>query len=1024
MKPQIVFPLLAAGLLALVPLSAQVATSATSLSPSPMNAREAGAIVGRVFNPATGEYVRNAEVRIDNAGIVSSEAGGEFRISPVAPGTHTLVVSYTGYHAASVTVEVAPGATVTQDINLASAGPGSGDPGAPIKLATFSVSSQREGNAKAIMEQRRSMNITNSVSSDLFGNNAEGNLGEFLKYLPGVDTAGSFGEIRNVGLRGLGSEYTSVTLDGMSLASADPTAQSATNSRAFTFENASLSSIESIEISKTVSADVDASAPAGTINLKTKRAFDRAGRRISWQLNAAGHSEEFNLHSSMGPDERSRRKFRPGGIFEYSDVFLNKRLGVVLNISESNLYQEASITTNTYDTTGGAAPLVTQIIINHSPRFNERFSTTLTSDFKATERLVLSLGVIYNYSELWTPQRQAVFLAGNTAASQRTNILAGTTGGDPLVSFATGGPVTAATSALARGSPANVDKKATTFSLFPKFEYKWGDLMVEGKFALSKAYTWYDPMASQTSARNLNNPAIFLNYSAKRSSADSFDWTITQLAGRSGLDLSEGYNTSPAVLVNDLRSGRNNVYTGDVSATVKTNFLLPIVWKAGLKSSYQLYTFGNLMAAYQYNYTPAGGAVASWNSFKSPYALDLAQSGAKIVSLSGGGIFMPDLLSIGRLYAEHPGDFTYTLPVSSYISSYVTSPRRYEETVDAAFLMGTATVGRAMFRAGLRWEGTEGDATDFGQRTTQELVAAGYTVDASGNASTIPGVDYQYFSLPKIHRKSSYDNLFPSGSFKYALTPNLNFQLGYSNTIRRPAFKDVSGVLQVNDTTRIVTAPNLKLQPETSDNFAARLAYYFEPVGILAVNVYENNVKNLQLTNDLTPQQFGYAGPEDLTGYTFRVTSNVPGNTKIRGMEIEYSQSLSFLPGPLQGLGVRLSYTRNYAETVMPGLVPNKVSAGVDYSYRRFSANVNFLWDDNRWSNVEQTLYVRHRSTVDIGASYRLTSRTSAFLTARNLTDTPLINLQTFPDHPEIAAAGRVREIYGTTWTFGIKGTF
>jgi hypothetical protein len=49
------------------------------------------------------------------------------------------------------------------------------------------VSSEREGNAKAVMDQRRNMDITTSVSSDIFGDVTDGNVGEFLKYLPGVD---------------------------------------------------------------------------------------------------------------------------------------------------------------------------------------------------------------------------------------------------------------------------------------------------------------------------------------------------------------------------------------------------------------------------------------------------------------------------------------------------------------------------------------------------------------------------------------------------------------------------------------------------------------------------------------------------------------------------------------------------------------------------------------------------------------------------------------------------------------------
>jgi hypothetical protein len=57
----------------------------------------------------------------------------------------------------------------------------------PLRLAAYTVSGEREGNAKAIMEQRNSMNITNSVASETFGDVSEGNIGEFLKHLPGVE---------------------------------------------------------------------------------------------------------------------------------------------------------------------------------------------------------------------------------------------------------------------------------------------------------------------------------------------------------------------------------------------------------------------------------------------------------------------------------------------------------------------------------------------------------------------------------------------------------------------------------------------------------------------------------------------------------------------------------------------------------------------------------------------------------------------------------------------------------------------
>jgi len=60
---------------------------------------------------------------------------------------------------------------------------------------------------------------------------------------------------------------------------------------------------------------------------------------------------------------------------------------------------------------------------------------------------------------------------------------------------------------------------------------------------------------------------------------------------------------------------------------------------------------------------------------------------------------------------------------------------------------------------------TATDALQFDPRTPVELAAAGFP-EANGRATTIPGLQYQYFSKPKVHLTSRYDNLFPSASVK------------------------------------------------------------------------------------------------------------------------------------------------------------------------------------------------------------------------------------------------------------------
>ena len=292
----------------------------------------------------------------------------------------------------------------------------------------------------------------------------------------------------------------------------------------------------------------------------------------------------------------------------------------------------------------------------------------------------------------------------------------------------------------------------------------------------------------------------------------------------------------------------------------------------------------------------------------------------------------------------------------------------------------------------------------------------------NGRATTIDGLKYQYFSKPKVHREGGYGNWFPSASLKYKINQNFDAQVGFSSTIRRPTFRDVSGVWDINDDAFTVRLPKPALKPETSRNFAARLAYYFEPVGLLAANVYQNNVRGLFIQNNLTAQEFGYNGELDLSNYTFITTTPSANDVTVRGMELEYSQSLSFLPAPFKGLNVRASYTRSYASIRRVNMIPHSVNAGLSYAYRKLNVYTNLNWRDNFPNTVTGNLrFYRHRSNLDVGGGYRLSVRYSVFFSARNLFNEPYLIMEQVGANAPVV---QFTEVNGTNWTFGVKGVW
>jgi outer membrane receptor protein involved in Fe transport len=138
-------------------------------------------------------------------------------------------------------------------------------------------------------------------------------------------------------------------------------------------------------------------------------------------------------------------------------------------------------------------------------------------------------------------------------------------------------------------------------------------------------------------------------------------------------------------------------------------------------------------------------------------------------------------------------------------------------------------------------------------------------------------------------------------------------------------------------------------------------------------------------------------------------------------MELEYSQSLSFLPSPFNGFNVRASYTRNQAEIILPQLAPHSVKAGLSYRWRGFNAYANLSWHDSYPTNATYTTYRRHRSVTDAGASYRFSPRLELFLSLRNVFDAPLLNMQKMGANPAVVTS---YQSMGTVINLGLRGTF
>ncbi len=965
-----------------------------------------GRVAGRIFNPATQEYVRNAEITVEGTDLTTfSSDDGTYVLSGVPAGEVSVSVNYTGYERATVRLTVPSGATATHDFELKGATfvPGT-RPKTPagddvIKLEKFVVSNEREGNAKAIMEQRAALNMKSVVSSDNFGDVTGGNIGEFVKYLPGVVIDYVDADARAVRLGGLDPKYAAVSVDGMRMASAS-SATFGGSTRQFEFEQSSITSIESIEINKTLTASMDADAPAGTMNMRSRNAFDRKGREITFTTTLTASEYEMNFRRTPGPGDGEHRKIRPGFVFTYADS-LRQRFGIALSLSHNSLYNEQAGLTQTIDTAApGRGPVINNLTFRDNPKITTRAAVGLNLDYKIRPGLIVSLRTAGSHFDDEINARQVIFRA-NTAQIDPSSTLTS------LLALPTANANTRLETNIGHSHKWN-----DTITYTPKLEFRSNDLTLTAGGGYSRSRTHYEDRRSGYLTGAINR-VTRTSWAATRSDSQSTDWQIRRVSGPEWSDFANWnrVDANPNNIGTAERSGQSQVWQGYFDAKQTFNVGLPITVQAGIKSrltAYDLYKTGSLTWTYvgpaRNQLDPSTVMTAHTARVYDP------RQGDNVPSLH---LPIPNTTAMFDLFKQHPEYFT-----ENAFTNFVTlntSPRAVKEQVDAGYVEFNTRWRRLRLNIGVRQERTRTVGRIYDIIPNAVVRAAGYT------PNTIPYVTYQYRNFQRSNRYGGYENTFFSGGAKYSLTKNLVLQLAANQSIGRPDYNNLAGAIAVDETNFIVRMPNPDLKPETSDKYYAGIQYQIEPAGTFSVSGYSLNVENMGTNNtQITPEAAGYADDPEYSGYTFQRPTNLTGIRKIKGVELEYSQQLVFLPGFARGFSAFGSLTRVIPDLPLVNVVSKAVNGGVRFSNHKFNLQLRTTWAAARITSIAatQTQWQYERIMFDLSGGFRLSPRYEVTVSGRNILNAPI---RGYVNEPGLL---RTNFYYGAVWTLGIRGRF
>ncbi len=266
-----------------------------------------------------------------------------------------------------------------------------------------------------------------------------------------------------------------------------------------------------------------------------------------------------------------------------------------------------------------------------------------------------------------------------------------------------------------------------------------------------------------------------------------------------------------------------------------------------------------------------------------------------------------------------------------------------------------------------------------------------------------------------IIETNDYDHFLPAINVALDATDDLVLRASWSQTITRPGLGSMAPNKSYSDVNFTVTGGNSQLQPLESDNFDLSADWYFTEDAVVGVAWFSKDIKSfisspsteepLRLVDrpivaEVYPTQPELLDPSLI--WTYSSPTNVDGTT-VDGWEIYYQQPFSFLPSFLENFGIIANYSSVDATTEvvrsgqtvsvpLEGMSKHSWNATLYYETDRFGARVSVNGrDDYITDNTGSNGNVSHGTTgpthYDLSAFYHLNETFSLTLEVINLTD-------------------------------------
>ena len=849
--------------------------------------------------------------------------------------------------------------------------------GTATDLDTIVVTGYRASLERAQDIKRGEIGMVDAVVAQDIGKFPDLNLAESLQRIPGVVITRDGGEGRQITVRGLGPDFTRVRLNGLEALSTVGSTDGAggTNrSRGFDFNVFASDLFSQLVVRKTASADVDEGSLGATVDLRTARPFDYDG-----------FTAVTNIQGSWNDAARAAT---PRIAALIADTWADGKVGGLLSVaySERETVDEGSGTVRWANgpangNFSAASPFQearsADVFAPRFPRYTlmehdqKRLGVTASLQFRPTDSTEINFDALYSKIDA---ERDEKYIEANglskSSADGKRQILVNR------------GEIR--NGALVYAEMDNVDIRAenrhdewttefTQFSLDGKHEFN-DSFFMTAKVGTSKsdhknpvqATVMMDKLDVQGYSYdyrgNMNKPVF--NYGVDPT--DPNGWTLSTIR------LRQNYVT-------------NEFDTGQVDFTwlATPSFTL----QGGIQA--KDYTFDSI----ERRRTATETIVPNFADGTRIVPADMTEIG-KLTGVKGhpGKWVVPDFDKIVNLFGALGGEGTFAL------SNYAPSDRTVEEKDRGGYLMGKFSTDLGAIPL----------SGNFGVRYVKTKQTSTGVATASGQPVPVT-----------VSRE--YSDTLPSLNLVAELTPDFLVRFGAAKVMSRPGLGSLTpGVtVSVSGSARTVSGGNPMLDPTRAKTYDLGFEWYFDEGAMLGLALFYKDIDSF-IQNTRESRVYSQSGlPANLLDgttatvndeFVFTVPINTPGGS-LRGLEFNYTQPFTFLPGFWQNFGVQLNYTYVDSEiqyllssgaaaqkAAMTGQSKNSWNATVFYEGERFSGRISATnrndyliqvpGTETGFNSAANGVHGQSGSTVlDASIRYKLSEKAEISLEGSNLTN-------------------------------------